>query len=299
MTSIYRGHLKTSQLRALVAVAEYGKFGEAALQLGISQSGISHAIATLEDELGVSLLVRRDRQTRCTPVGEQIVRQARQVLQLLGQIEENADRVKGLHGGVVRVASFRSAATYLLPRAIAQFRNRFPDISIHLSEHYDYPDVEQMVRSNNADIGLTYLPTTDQFETWEIYRDEYVVLLPPTFKSLESPLTWSQLGSYPLIMLPKSHNCCARVHEHCRSFGQRLNVILTTDEDSTQVNMVAQGLGATIIPRLAAEPIPDNIRVFSLPVPLIRVIGVAVLANALHTPAVFAFLESLRRVKSI
>ena len=210
MTSIYQGNLKISQLRALVAIAEYGKFGEAALQLEISQSGISHAIATLEEQLGVSLLVRHHQQTRCTPVGEQIVRQARQVLQLLEQIEEKANRAKGLHGGIVRIASFRSAATYLLPKAIAQFRNKFPNISIHLSEHNDHPDVEQMLRSNDADIGFTYLPTTNQFETWEVYRDEYIVLLPPTFK-LPSPLTWEKLGSYPLIMLPESHSNTVRI----------------------------------------------------------------------------------------
>lgn len=73
MTSIYQGNLKVSQLRALVAIAEQGKFGEAALQLEISQSGISHAIATLEEQLGVSLLVWYHQQTRCTPVGKQIV----------------------------------------------------------------------------------------------------------------------------------------------------------------------------------------------------------------------------------
>ncbi|VEP11835.1 putative HTH-type transcriptional regulator LrrA [Hyella patelloides LEGE 07179] len=297
MTSIYQGRLKTSQLRALVAIAEYGKFGEAALQLEISQSGISHAISTLEDELGVSLLVRHHQHTRCTPVGKEIVQQARQILQLLEQIEEKANQAKGLNGGIVRVASFRSAATYLLPKAIAQFRSKFPDISIRLTEHNDYKDVEQMLYSNDADIGLTYLPTTDKLETWEIYRDEYLVLLPPTFKSSESQLTWEQLCSYPLIMLPESHSCCARIHTHCRSFGQKLNVILTTNEDSTQVNMVAQGLGATIMPRLAAEPIPDNIKVCGLPIPLTRVIGVAVLANALQTPAVFAFLETFQQVK--
>lgn len=177
MANIYQSGIKTSQLRALVAIAEYGKFGEAALQLGISQSGISHAVATLEDQLGVSLLVRHHQQTRCTPVGEQIVQQARQILQILRQIEEKANQAKGLQGGIVRVAGFRSAATYLLPKAIAQFRMTYPDIAIQLSEHNDYPDVEQMLCSHNADIGLTLLPTTDKFETWEIYRDEYIVLL--------------------------------------------------------------------------------------------------------------------------
>jgi DNA-binding transcriptional LysR family regulator len=76
-----------------------------------------------------------------------------------------------------------------------------------------------------------------------------------------------------------------------------LNATYEVREDSTMVGMVAQGLGAAIIPRLAAEPIPPEVQVYSLPVPLERAIGVAVVANALQTPAVFAFLDTLRDVE--
>jgi DNA-binding transcriptional LysR family regulator len=66
-------------------------------------------------------------------------------------------------------------------------------------------------------------------------------------------------------------------------------------EDSTIVSMVMQGLGATILPRLAAEPLPLGIKTYSLPVPLERIIGVATLAEGLHSPGVFAFLDTLKR----
>ena len=76
--------------------------------------------------------------------------------------------------------------------------------------------------------------------------------------------------------------------------GICLNVAYEIKEDATRLRMVAQGLGAAILPRLAAQPIPLGVQVYHLPVPLARVISVSVLADALHPPAVFAFLDMLK-----
>ena len=89
-------------------------------------------------------------------------------------------------------------------------------------------------------------------------------------------------------------SCDQQVYAHCLKFDTSLHIAYQFKTDSTIVNMVAQGLGATIIPRLAAEPIPPGLQVFSLPVPLFRIIGMAMLANSLQTPAVFAFLDLLK-----
>ena len=83
-------------------------------------------------------------------------------------------------------------------------------------------------------------------------------------------------------------------YEHCLAFHCTLNVAYRVNTDSTIVSIVARGLGAAVVPRLTAEPIPAGVQVFSLPVPTYRVIGIAVLADALQVPALFAFLDSLK-----
>ncbi|MEO0394912.1 MAG: LysR substrate-binding domain-containing protein, partial [Cyanobacteria bacterium P01_A01_bin.137] len=88
--------------------------------------------------------------------------------------------------------------------------------------------------------------------------------------------------------------CTTAVREHWSRWQQPLNVAYNVKEDSTIVSMVAQGLGAAILPRLAAMPIPDTVESRSLPVPLERVIGVAILANVLPSPAVTRFLEVIK-----
>ena len=129
--------------------------------------------------------------------------------------------------------------------------------------------------------------------TWEITRDEYVVLLPKTEKSGPDPITWSELSTYSFILLNYAE-CTMAVREHWARWQQPLQVAYNVKEDSTIVSMVAQGLGAAMLPRLAAMPIPETVESRSLPVPLERVIGVAILANVPPSPAVTRFLDVLK-----
>ena len=287
--------IKLSQLRALVSVAFHSNFSEAALHLGLSQSAVSHAIATLEEELGVVLFTRGRQGASPTPVGERVIDHARSMLQLLEAIVKEANLEKGLHGGSVRIASFRSVATHILPAVIARFQISFPKIAVSIIEHFDQIGVDLALRTVKDDIGFTYLPAPDEFEAWELLRDEYVVLLPPQPRLKNTQLTWKQLATYPLILPgPTNDACSIRIRNHLLTLGFPLKVTYEVNEDSTIVSMVVQGLGAAILARLAAEPVPAEVHVCSLPVPLERVIGVAGLVNALHTPAVFAFLDALK-----
>ncbi|WAL61582.1 LysR family transcriptional regulator [Thermocoleostomius sinensis] len=289
-------HVKLSQLRALVAVAECGNFGEAGLQLSVSQSAVSHAIAALEQELGVVLLSRGRHGATLTPVGERVLIHAHNILRSLDELGKEANLAKGLQGGAVRIASFRSVATHVLPSVIAVFRERFPAIGIVLNEFPGCVAVEQDLRDGRADIGITLLPTSEEFRSWEILRDEYLVLIPPNYQVIHEPLTWEDLSTYPLILSPEGDSCRELFLHHLTALGKSLKPTYEVREDSTIVSMIRQGLGVGIIPRLAAEPIPVGIQKRSLPNPLERIIGVAILAEALQSPAVYAFLDTLKEM---
>jgi DNA-binding transcriptional LysR family regulator len=285
--------MNIDHLRILLEVMECGSFSTAALKLNVSQSAVSRAIAALEDELGVSLLTRGRFGAHPTLVGERVIDQARQILQARENIDHEINLAKGLQGGRVRIASFRSAATHLLPPLLARFCKRFPMIEVTLTED-DPIGVEQALREGRVDIGLMPLPrSSEELDVWEIARDEFVVLLPNSTKIIPDPLTWDALSSYAFILYNYAE-CTSAVRNHWSQWGQSLKVAYEIKEDSTIVSMVAQGLGAAILPRLAALPIPERVQVRSLPAPLERVIGAAVMANVLHPPAIFAFLDLLR-----
>ncbi|WAL62704.1 LysR family transcriptional regulator [Thermocoleostomius sinensis] len=289
-------NLKISQLRAFVAVATCQNFSAAALDLGVSQSTVSHAIATLEEELGVLLLMRGRHGATLTPIGQEILSDARQILGLLESIATKANLDRGLQSGQVRVAAVRSIATHILPKVIAQFCRKFPMVQVVLVEYDRYLEVEQALRDGQADIGFTVLPTAPEFDTWILFYDEFVVLLPPTTDKDDRPLTWEQLAQLPMIINQRSVHHNRVVDEHLAQFGQTRQIAYRVREDSTISSMIQQGLGAAIIARLVAEPIPDEIQVKHLPVPLERVIGVAILANSLLPSATFAFLDVAKAV---
>lgn len=289
--------LKISQLRALVAIADTGTFSDAALQLDLSQSSVSHAIATLENELGVVLLHRGRQGAVLTPLGEQVTAEARSILTSLETISRQALQARGLQHGQVRIAGFRSVTTHVLPEVIHQFRLSHPGIQVQITEHDHYRQVEQEVRQGRADLGFTYLPTGDEFDAWELMRDSYVLLLPPHHThDGTSPISWDSLSRYSFIVGMPENGCRSLIERYFDHAGYTLQPAYQVREDSTILSMVQQGLGATVMARLAAEPIPSNLTVVDLPTPLERVLGVICLAEALLPPPVYVFMETLKQV---
>ncbi len=207
---------------------------------------------------------------------------------------KEARLANSLKGGNICIASFRSITTHVLSSVIAQFRQRFPDVSISILEKTDNWAIEDDLRKGQTDVALIDSSRNDEFEAWEVLQDEYVALIPGSFKVQDLALNWEQSSTYPLIMFAEGDMHDEEAYTHCAAFGQPLTAIYHVRADSSIVSMVAQGLGITIMPRLAAEPIPAHVQVHSLPVPLFRVIRVAVLANALLPPPVFAFLEMIK-----
>ena len=278
-----------------MTIAQCGSFSDAAIQLEMSQSAVSRAIASLENELDVPLLVRGRLGAKLTPIGERVVAHAQHIVDLRESIEYEVNLEKALYNSRLRIASFRSASTHILPPKIAEFQRTYPRVEVSLDE-FDPAGVEQALRSGDADLGLLPLPRSEEFTTWEIARDEYVVLLPKTEAKLPKTLTWNDLSTRSFILFNYAE-CTTAVREHWSRWQQPLNVAYNVKEDSTIVSMVAQGLGSAILPRLAAMPIPETVESRSLPVPLERVIGVAILANTLPTPAVDRFLEMIRKTE--
>lgn len=279
-------------LEVLATVVREGSFSAAAVVLETSQAAVSRAIASLEEELGTTLLKRGRFGAKLTQVGERVLHHAQEMLELRERIEYEVNLEKGLYAGRLRIASFRSAATHLLPPTIACFRQKFPRVEVSLAE-LDPPGVEQALREGQVDVGLVPLPRSEEFAVWEITRDEYVVLLPNTPTPLPGRLSWETLSEYNFVLYNYAE-CTTTVREYWSHWGHELKVAYVVKEDSTIVSMVAQGLGAAILPHLAALPIPQDVQVRSLPEPLERVIGVATLAQVPPSPAVEAFVSLLR-----
>lgn len=298
MSTIDGTKIKLFQLRAFLAVVEQGSFGKAALELGLTQSAISHAIASLETELGVALLFRGRQGASLTPVGTELVPHVAEMLRHLEQIVAKAQVAKGLDTGQVRIAAIRSLATYWVPPAIAAFKQRYPQITVTVTRCTNHGAVQAALRSGEVDIGLMDIDQPRGLIIYNIGSDDYNAFFPPNAKLPDQePLTWEILSQYPLILPVPDDNSYAPLRRYLQHLPIPMSVAYEVNEDSAIVSMVAEGLGMTILPQLAAIPVPPTVQVRSLPQPLKRHLGAVILEDGLHSPPVYAFLDTIDQVK--
>ena len=292
--------MKLSQIRSFVAVAKYGKFSTAAVELDLTQPTVSHAIATFENDLGVQLLFRSKKGVNLTPAGERVLVHCQQILQAIDNVYQEVSLHKSLEGGEVRISAFRGASAQLLPKIKAHFKTKYPQINIKIIEEKDCPQVEQMVYEGKADLGFTILPTSKDLETIEVLRDDYIVLLPPNINldtdTEQNTITWKQLRSIPIISYPDRNSCYKQIKNYFAAEGYQFQPAEQVRESDTIVNLVATGLGATIIPQLSVFHTPAGISVCKLPKPLQRIVVAATPKDTDLSHAVWAFTDFIRQL---
>ncbi len=290
--------MKLSQIRSFVAVAKCGKFSQAAVELDLTQPTVSHAIATLENDLGVQLLFRSQKGVNLTPIGESVLAYCDRILKSIEDIKQEANRYKSLDGGKVRISAFRGAASQLLPKIKAYFKIKYPQIDIKITEEKDCPQVEQMVWEGKADLGFTILPTAKELETIEVLRDNYIILLPPKTKfSLVnmSKISWTELLALPIISYPNQNTCFRQIQGYFEAENYQFQPSEQVRESDTIVNLVAAGSGAAILPQLSVFHIPQGVTVCQLPKPLQRIVVMATPKDADLSHAVWAFIDFLKQ----
>jgi DNA-binding transcriptional LysR family regulator len=283
--------MRVHHLQALNAIAEAGSFTTAAQRLRISQSSLSHAIADLEQELGVSLLERNRQGAQPTEVGERVLVHARQALACLDAIRAEADNTAGLLSGRVRIGAIPSATVALLPKAIAQFSRQYPSVEVVLLEELsqDTKKLSEWLHTNTIDVALLELPVSD-LHALPLLDDELCVLV-----AASSPLAKStrisirELVNEPFIM---SRYSSQRLIQAAYARRKRSPQVRFEVQDlGTLINMVREGLGISIVPRLAFENLPDSVALVPLAPGIHRELAFALRSLELAPPAVRAFLR--------
>lgn len=275
--------MKLNQLEIFVTVVETGSFSAAAVELGCTQSRVSHAIAELESELGTRLLNRSHAGSLPSDAGHRVLEKARQMLRLKDSLLEAA---KDSHGMLdqVRIACFRSVGTHLLPHALEALALDYPGLRIEIDDGCEERgDVTRAVLEGRADIGIAQLPVSSDLVVKPYLHDSYVFVAPAALK-LATPLSWQQFGDLPFIQLGCSG--AAAIVEHCRAAGFTAVPERTLANDTSIAAMVARGMGYSILPRLATFPEPDDVRIVDLPIPANRDLALVALPQTMRSKAV-------------
>ena len=286
-----KSKITLTQLRALVSIAQHGSYSEAALETMQSQSTLSHAISELERGLDAKIFERGRRGASLTELGQRLLEHAKNAVDSVEALEQEVQLEQSGLTGTIKIMSFRSAATFILPPIISNFMERFPSINFELLEEGDNENpVEEAVRSGRADIGILESPFSHEgLMSFELARDEYLLLESSKRRAAKN---WQDLQKPPFILCVGG--CTNHVRDHWERHGIHLEPAFRIRDDSVILGMVAQGLGISIMPRLAVEPLPNGIRASALPTPLERVMCVVVKRRKLRQPAVREFVNSIK-----
>lgn len=242
-------------LRYLVALADLRHFGKAADACHVSQPTLSTQLKKLEDELGVQLIERAPRKVMLTPVGSDIVVRARRVLADVEQMRETARRTADPEAGSVRLGLFPTLAPYLLPHVVPKISARFPRLELLLVEEKTEALLQQL-RDGRLDAAILALPLHEDWLQIDRLFEEPFLLAVPHDHALagHSGLKLAELSKQHLLLLEDGHCLRDQALAVCAMAGAGEKDGFRATSLETLRQMVAAGVGITLLPLLAVKP---------------------------------------------
>ena len=290
-----------TELKYIVMLAEEKHFGRAAERCHVSQPTLSVAVKKLEDELGAAIFERSKSSVYITPIGEQIIAQARRVLEQANMIKEVASSGKNQLKGPLKVGAIYTIAPYLFPSMIPELKRIAEGMPLLIEEDLT-ENLRPKLRNGELDAIIVALPFREpDVVTRPIYEEEFVVLMPKDhpWTNLEH-ISTDQLSTDNLLLLGKGHCFSDQVMEACPIVGENeLNeghTIVNGSSLETIRYMVSSGLGVTVLPKSAVTHLDEQIlavRPFKSPVPK-RTVALAWRASFPRPKAIESLSQSIK-----
>jgi LysR family hydrogen peroxide-inducible transcriptional activator len=243
-------------LRYLVAVADHRHFGKAAEASFVSQPTLSTQIKKLERELGVELIERNPRQVLLTDAGERVVERARSIMRQTEAIYDIARWAKDPESGSIRIGLFPTLAPYLLPHVVPELHTRFPNLELLLVEEKTEVVVERL-RTGRLDVGVLAMPVELEVLDHEyLFAEDFVLAVPCTHPLAEhdGPVDVSVLAGENVLLLEEGHCLRDQALSVCHLAGAEERSGFRATSLETLRQMVAAGVGVTLLPELAVQP---------------------------------------------
>lgn len=278
-------------------MAGTGSFSAAARELGCTQPAVSQQMKALEASAGTTLLIRTGREMRLTQAGEALVRHASGILAGLTAAEEEVAAIAGLRAGRVRLVSFPSGSSTLVPGALAALRAAHPGTRVSLVEA-EPPRSVEMLRDGDCDIALAFRYGTPGAE-WDdlvvrpLLTDRLIGLVPEGHALADrAEVGIGELAGEPWIAgCPR---CRRQLVEVCEASGFTPRIDFATDDYPAVIGLVGAGLGVAVLPALAIESVrPRGARTVSVEPAIEREIVALTLPDLAQVPAVAATLDQL------
>lgn len=263
-----------TQLRYVLAVAEYQNFTKAAEKTFVTQPTLSMQIQKLEDELDIVIFDRTKKPIELTAVGKELVQQARNIVNESDRIQDIVDLQKGYIGGEFRIGIIPTVMPTLLPMFLSTFIKKYPKVKLKIEEATTETIIEKLSDGHlDAAIAATPLENEDIREQ-PLYYEPFVAYVPPTHRlHAEKKINLKDLDINEMLLLEDGHcfkdtilNICSSRSKYYEDHFQ-----LESGSFETLTNLSNEGLGMTLLPYLHTLELNEkekaNVRYFKEPTP--------------------------------
>ena len=290
--------LDVRRMKVLREVAAQGSFSAAADALNFTQSAVSQHVAALERETGTQLVERLPRGVRLTEAGSVLVGHADAIIARLESAEEDLAAIAGLRGGRLRLVCFQSAGATVVPRAVATFHERHPEVELGMREA-EPAEAAAMLKAGEVDLALLYhhpaMTLMPELELTHLMDDCYDALLPAEHPLAgRRRLSLKDLADESWIVSTPNNGCRTITSATCRAAGFEPRVAFEADDTLASQALVAGNVGVTMMPRMALTGLhPGAVARALSDAPRRRVLA-ARMQGAFHSPASDAMLSILQ-----
>jgi len=244
-----------TELRYVVAVAAERHFGRAAERSFVSQPSLSAAVRNLEDELGVQIFERGRGEVLVTPVGEEIVAQAKRALEEAARVKTVAAQARHPLEGPLRLGVIHTVAPYLLPELVAALGKSAPRMPLDIEENLT-ANLDDLLRAGELDAAIVALPyAAPGVAVTPLYSEVFRVIVPVRHPwARRRAIRADELGEENLLLLNVGHCFRDQVLDACREFARPVAPGKQGNSLETIRNMVTSGLGVSVLPATALTP---------------------------------------------
>lgn len=241
--------MELRQLEYFMAVCKELHFTRAAEKLNIAQPTLSQQIKSLEDEVGMPLFDRIGKKTALTEAGKILLTHSQRVFHEIEQAQSALRDLNGLQKGKLTIGSLITCVNYLLPPAVIKFKQRYPNIELSVLG-LRTEEIKKGLLENELDLGIAFLPVEDEeLEAIPLFTEELSLAV-----SFDHPLAnlkeveMKKLEHVPMILLPDNYFLRRLIDSYSAKLGITLKPIMEMSPMESLVQMVSEGLGATILP---------------------------------------------------
>lgn len=276
--------------QVLKTVADQGSFRKAAELLGLTPSAVSHAVSSMEKELGFFVFNRGKNGVMLTNYGERLLPYVNAVLNSDESLQQAVAEFNGLKQGRIKIGCFSSVCTNWMPELIHAFAKSYPAIEMEIFQG-TYDDVSYWIKNGVVDVGFLSVSSAGEIPIVPLYKDSLLCVVPKGLRTRQGRMEVEELREYQFVTQRESTDADIQnfMKEHDLNVTSNYHVV----DDLSTVAMVAHGFGICLMPGMVMQDIPYEVDCFHLKEDAYRIIGLAALDFEAMAPAVRMFYEQV------